>query len=79
MSTAQIRDGVTAVLQGNILKRPLLELLWSEEQQLLQSCPAILISVQKPGDTTQIDTSHQAVAYLHGMYLLRQQEHLTHG
>ena len=57
MSIARVSDGVTAVLQVSILKRPLLELLWSEEQQLLQSCPAVLMSTQEPGEMTQMDTN----------------------
>ena len=57
MSIARVSDCVTAVLQVSILKRPLLELLWSEEQQLLQSCPAVLMSAQEPGEMTQIDTN----------------------
>ena len=57
MSIAYVSDRVMTVLQASILERPLLELLRPEEQKLLQSCPAVLMSTEEPGEMTQMDTN----------------------
>ena len=55
MAVAHVSNGIMAVVLIAIRKRPFLELLWPEKQQLLQSCPALLISAQEPGAWTRTD------------------------